>query len=71
MVARTLLAAEYGTAATQATIAGYLDTEVAAIKAKTDQLTFGVANTLNVNIEYVNGTEIDGAGTSGDPWGPI
>jgi hypothetical protein len=70
MVARTLLAAEYGTAATQATIAGYLDTEVAAIKAKTDQLTFSVANTLDVNIEYVNGTQVNGTGATGDEWGP-
>jgi hypothetical protein len=71
MEARTLLAAEYGTAATQATIAGYLDTEVAAIKAKTDQLTFGVANTLNANIEYVNGVEVTGTGATGDEWGPL
>lgn len=33
MVARTLLAAEYGTAANQVTIAGYLDTEIAALTA--------------------------------------
>ena len=43
---------------------------VTAIKTKTDQLTFGVANALNVNITYVNQIAIDGAGTSGDPWGP-
>lgn len=36
--ARTLVAADYGTAANQTTIAGYLDTEIAAIKAKTDNL---------------------------------
>lgn len=58
--ARTLVAASYGTAANQATIAGYLDTEVAAIlaavdtevaaiKAKTDQLTFTVANQVDAN----------------------
>lgn len=33
-----------------ATVAGYIDTEVAAIKAKTDQLTFGLTNKLNVNL---------------------
>jgi hypothetical protein len=43
---------------------------IAAIKSKTDQLVFGVANTLNVNIKYVNQIAVDGAGTSGDPWGP-
>lgn len=48
----------------------YLDTEVAAIKAKTDQLTFGVANTLNANVTYVNEIAVNGAGTEGDPWGP-
>jgi hypothetical protein len=53
------------------TIDDFLDTEVAAIKTKTDQLTFGVANTLNSNVEYVNGTQIDGAGTEADPWGPV
>ena len=56
-------------AANLATVAGYLDTEIAAIKDKTDQLTFGVTNTLNVNIEYVNAYEVTGDG-SGTPWGP-
>jgi hypothetical protein len=33
-----------------ATVAGYVDTEVAAIKAKTDQLTFTVSNQVDVNV---------------------
>jgi hypothetical protein len=45
--ARTLVAAEYGTAASLTTIAGYLDTEIAAIKAKTDQFVFTVANKVD------------------------
>lgn len=36
--------------ANEVTIAGYIDTEVAAIKAKTDQLVFTVANQLDVNV---------------------
>lgn len=60
-----------------AAIAGYVDTEVAAvkdvvdaIKAKTDGLNFTVAGKLDVNVLIVNGTTIAGAGTTGSPWGP-
>lgn len=59
------------TAANLATVAGYLDTEVAAIKAKTDSLTFGVANAVNANITYVNATAVGGTGETGDEWGPV
>lgn len=38
MEARTLVAASYATAANLATVAGYLDTEMAAVKAVTDKL---------------------------------
>jgi hypothetical protein len=41
-----------------------------AIKAKTDQLTFTQANVLDANIEYVNGTQVNGTGATGDEWGP-
>lgn len=37
-------------------IAGYIDTEVGAIKAKTDQLTFTVANVVDANTLRVGGT---------------
>jgi hypothetical protein len=80
---------------TLATIAGYLDTEIAAIladtnelqtdlvnggrldvlidaiKAKTDSLTFTVAGDVDCNIQSVNEIAVDGAGTVGDPWGPV
>jgi hypothetical protein len=42
------------TAANLATVAGYLDTEIAAIKAKTDSLTFTGANRVDANVAAVN-----------------
>lgn len=48
----------------------YLDTEVAAIKAKTDSLTFTVAGQVDANIQYVNDVQVNGVGTAGSPWGP-
>lgn len=45
-------------------------TTLAAIKTKTDSLTFTQAGKVDANITHVNEIEIDGAGTSGDPWGP-
>lgn len=53
-----------------ATVAGYVDTEVAAIKAKTDQLVFTKTNELDVNIQSVNGVTVTGTGAGGDEWGP-
>lgn len=50
---------------------GELATESAAIKAKTDSLTFTVANQVDVNVEYVNGIQVTGTGQSGDEWGPV
>lgn len=47
-----------------------VDTEVAAIKAKTDQLIFTKTNELDVNIQSVNGTTVNGSGGSGTEWGP-
>jgi uncharacterized phosphosugar-binding protein len=41
---------------------------VAAVKAKTDQLQFTVANMLNVNIQYMNDAVLLGNGTGGDLW---
>ncbi len=54
--------------ATQAsvnTIDDLLDTEVGAIKTKTDQLTFTVANVLDANVQRINDVAIvgDGSGT--------
>lgn len=50
------------------TIDNFVDTEVAAIKAKTDQLTFTVANKLDANTLAINGTTVIGAGVIADKW---
>lgn len=50
--------------------AGSFGEGVAAIKTKTDSLTFTVAGQVDSNIESVNGTTVNGSGTAGDPWGP-
>jgi hypothetical protein len=57
------------TAANLATVAGYLDTEIAAIKSKTDSLTFTVAGKVDSNIKSVNDVTVNGDGNS-TPWGP-
>ena len=59
--------------ATQAsvdTVDDFLDTEVAAIKGKTDSLTFTVAGQLDANIQSVNDVAVTGTGQSGSEWGP-
>ena len=68
-----LLDVELGTVATAANLAiltGYVDTEVAAIKAKTDSLTFTVAGQVDANIQSVNDVTVNGNGSAGTPWGP-
>ncbi len=52
-----------------AALASYVDTEVAAIKAKTDLLTFGTGNALAANVKRVNDVALTGNGTT-TPWGP-
>lgn len=59
------------------TVAGSLgkaisDTEsdVTAIKVKTDDLTYTKANELDANIQSVNDVTVNGTGASGDEWGP-
>lgn len=47
-----------------------LTTSVAAIKAKTDSLTFTVAGQIDANVQYVNDVQVNGVGTAGSPWGP-
>lgn len=62
----------YG-AALQSTLltgVGYIDTEVAAIKAQTDKLTFDASNRVEANTTAVNDVALTGVGTTGDPWGP-
>jgi predicted Fe-Mo cluster-binding NifX family protein len=43
---------------------------VAAIKAKTDSLTFTQAGIVDSNIQYVNDVEVTGTGAVGNEWGP-
>lgn len=52
-------------------VTGLTAADVAAIKAKTDSLTFTVAGKADVNVLYVNSIQIDGVGSEADPWGPI
>jgi hypothetical protein len=63
----TAIQSGLATAADLATV----DTVADAIKAKTDQLTFGVANVLNANITHVNEVEVTGDGETGTEWGPV
>ena len=46
------------------------NTSVAAVKVQTDKLAFTVANKVDSNILSVNGTAVNGDGSSGNPWGP-
>ena len=63
------------TLAGQATLAGYIDTEVAviqaacaAIQAKTDSLTFTVAGQVDANVQKINDVDVIGIGAVGDLW---
>ena len=47
-----------------------IDSNVDAVKVKTDDLTFTKANELDTNLQSVDGTTITGSGTELDPWGP-
>ena len=53
-----------------AAINAAVDTEVAAIKAKTDQLVFSVANQVDANVQSVNEVTVTGDGQPGTEWGP-
>lgn len=67
------LNATVGSRATQTSVdalAGYVDTEVAAIKVKTDSLTFTVAGHVDANVQYVNDVVVTGTGAPGNEWGP-
>jgi hypothetical protein len=73
------IAASFSTLTTAVnTIDDLLDTEVAAIKtdtaaikAKTDSLTFTVSSRVDANVRSVNSVAVDGSGVAGsDPWGP-
>jgi hypothetical protein len=51
-------------------VTGLTASDVGAIKAKTDNLTFTVANQVDANIKSVAGTTVTGTGAAGDEWGP-
>lgn len=51
-------------------VVGMTASDVGAIKAKTDSLTFTVAGQVDSNIQYVNDVLVNGTGASGDEWGP-
>lgn len=45
-----------------------LEGDTAAIKAKTDQLAFTVANQVDANVQSMNDAAVQGTGTAGDLW---
>jgi hypothetical protein len=47
-----------------------LDSNITAIKAKTDSLTYTVAGQVDANIQYVNDVAVTGNGAPGTEWGP-
>jgi hypothetical protein len=50
-------------------VTGLTASDVGAIKAKTDSLTYSVAGQVDANIQYVNDTLIQGTGAVGtDEW---
>jgi hypothetical protein len=57
------------TATNLATVAGYIDTEVAAIKTVTDQITFGTANRVNAQVFGVENNAITAAAIAADAIG--
>ena len=48
--------------------AGSIDTVLAAVKAKTDPLTFTVAGQVDANVQSMNNADVLGNGTGGDKW---
>lgn len=67
------LTAAYDAAKTALASSSYTapdNTSITAIKAKTDSLTFTVANKLDGNIRAVNGVTVTGTGATGTTWGP-
>jgi hypothetical protein len=46
------------------------NSDITAIKAKTDSLSFTVSGQVDANIQYVNDVQVAGNGQSGSEWGP-
>jgi hypothetical protein len=53
-------------------VTGLTASDVGAIKAETDKMTFTVANQIDANIQYVNDVAVAGTGDTGlaDTWRP-
>lgn len=56
-------------AANLATLSGYVDTEVAAVKAQTDKLTFNASNAVKANITHVIDDAVQQNGSTTTNWG--
>jgi hypothetical protein len=74
---RTELSTELGrldaTISSRLATSGYTapaNSDILAIKNKTDDLTFTKVNELDVNIQSVNDVTVNGNGTTGNEWGP-
>lgn len=65
--ATAITAASLASQASVDIIDNFLDTEIAAIKAKTDQLIFTKTNELDVNVQSINGATVTGDGNA-TPW---
>ena len=52
-------------------VTGLTASDIAAIKAKTDSLTFTVAGQVDSNMQYVNDVQVQAAGTAGNEWRPV
>lgn len=63
----TKIQAGLATAAALTTVDDFLDTEIAAIKAVTDQMVFTKASELDVNVQSINGATVIGDGNA-TPW---
>jgi len=65
----TEIQASLATSAELAVVAGYIDTEVAAIKAQTDKLTFNASNAVAANITHVINDAVQQNGSNSTNWG--
>lgn len=52
-------------------VTGLTASDVAAIKAKTDSLTYTVAGQVDANVQSVNDVLLQGAGVTGNSWRPV
>jgi hypothetical protein len=52
-------------------VTGLTASDVAAIKAKSDQMVFGATGAVNANLTHINEVELQGDGTTGSRWNPV